>query len=125
MYSDLVRQWKKEVLTMAEYIEREAFIKRLENEADKSSDIINLLILNGIANIVRDENIAPTADVVEVVHGEWLDNGDRDNNGVPKPFAISCSALSALLFHIATAVSLTIYFFDNLPQQDVFLHLGV
>ena len=52
---------------MAEYIEREAFIKRLENEADKSSDIINLLILNGIANIVRDENIAPAADVVEVV----------------------------------------------------------
>ena len=52
---------------MPEYIEREAFIKRLENEADKSSDIINLLILNGIANIVRDENIAPAADVVEVV----------------------------------------------------------
>ena len=51
---------------MPEYIDREAFIKRLENEADKSSDIINLLILNGIANIVRDENIAPAADVVEV-----------------------------------------------------------
>lgn len=50
---------------MPEYIEREAFIKRLENEADKSSDIINLLILNGIANIVRDENIAPAADVID------------------------------------------------------------
>lgn len=57
---------------MAEYIEREAFIKRLENEVDRSSDITNLLILNGIANIVRDKNIAPTADVVEVVHGEWV-----------------------------------------------------
>ena len=63
---------------MAEYIEREAFIKRLENEADKSSDIINLLILNGIANIVRDENIAPAADVVEVVHGEWVYKGIAD-----------------------------------------------
>lgn len=52
---------------MPEYIDRKAFIKRLENEADRSSDIINLLILNGIANIVRDENIAPAADVVEVV----------------------------------------------------------
>lgn len=52
---------------MPEYIDRDAFIKRLENEADRSSDIINLLILNGIANIVRDENIAPAADVVEVV----------------------------------------------------------
>lgn len=58
---------------MPEYIDKEAFIKRLENEADKSSDIINLLILNGIANIVRDESIAPTADVVEVVHGEWVE----------------------------------------------------
>lgn len=57
---------------MPEYIEREAFIKRLENEADLSSDIINLLILNGIANIVRDKNIAPAADVVEVIHGEWI-----------------------------------------------------
>lgn len=45
---------------MPKYIDRDAFIKRLENEADRSSDIINLLILNGIANIVRDENIAPT-----------------------------------------------------------------
>ena len=52
---------------MAEYIEREAFIKRLEHEADISNGIIDLLILNGIANIVRDKKIAPTADVVEVV----------------------------------------------------------
>ena len=52
---------------MPEYIDRDAFIKRLENEADRSSDIINLLILNGIANIVRDENIAPAEDVVEIV----------------------------------------------------------
>ena len=58
---------------MAEYIERDAFIKRLENEADRSSGIIDLLILNGIANIVRDNNIAPSADVVEVVHGEWVE----------------------------------------------------
>ena len=33
----------------------------------------------------------PAADVVEVRHGKWVDNGDRDSNGVPKPFAISCS----------------------------------
>ena len=52
---------------MAEYIERDAFIKRLENEADRSSGIIDLLILNGIANIVRDNNIAPAVDVVKVV----------------------------------------------------------
>lgn len=83
---------------MAEYIEREAFIKRLENEADKSSDIINLLILNGIANIVRDKNIAPDVNVVEVVRCKecvhyntsscadgfgwcnWYDNGQISNN---------------------------------------------
>jgi hypothetical protein len=54
---------------MSRYIDAEAFIKRLENEADRSSDIINLLILNGIANIVRDKNIAPTADVIEIPNG--------------------------------------------------------
>lgn len=50
-----------------EYIERQAFIKRLENEADRSTGILDLMILNGLANIVRDKKIAPDADAVEVV----------------------------------------------------------
>lgn len=28
--------------------------------------------------------------VEKVWRGEWIDNGERDSNGVPKPFAISC-----------------------------------
>lgn len=36
-------------------------------------------------------SIKRSADVVEVRHGKWVDNGDRDRNGVPKPFAIFCS----------------------------------
>ena len=50
-----------------EYIDRQAFIKRLESEADRSTGILDLMVLNGLANIVRDKNIAPDADVVEVV----------------------------------------------------------
>ena len=33
----------------------------------------------------------PTIEAEPVVHGEWVDNGERDKHGVPKPFAISCS----------------------------------
>ena len=29
--------------------------------------------------------------VEKVWSGEWNDNGERDSNGVPKPFAISCT----------------------------------
>lgn len=54
-----------------EYIDRQAFIKRLENEADRSTGILDLMILNGLANIVRDKGIAPDADVTEIKHGEW------------------------------------------------------
>lgn len=43
------------------------------------------------AEIVPIRIVETTADVVEVRHGRWVDNGDRDSNGVPKPFAISCS----------------------------------
>ena len=28
--------------------------------------------------------------VEKVWKSEWIDNGERDSNGVPKPFAISC-----------------------------------
>lgn len=66
---------------MAEYIEREAFIKRLEHEADISNGIIDLLILNGIANIVRDKKIAPTADVEKVVRCKDCKSVHIDMNG--------------------------------------------
>jgi hypothetical protein len=60
------------VRRMAEYIEREALIKRLEHEADCSTSLVDVLVINGLANLVRDERLAPTTDVVEVKHGEWL-----------------------------------------------------
>ena len=57
---------------MPEYIEREAVIKRLE----ASPLIKNYLIMrgrqnliNGIIDLIKRQ---PTADVVEVRHGEWI-----------------------------------------------------
>ena len=68
---------------MAEYIEREALIKKIMDDpyrADSTKRYYKCLV-----------KIRPAADVVEVRHGEWMDNGDRDRNGAVKPFAISCS----------------------------------
>ena len=63
---------------MPEYIEREAVIKRLE----ASPLIKNYLIMrgsqnliNGIIDLIKRQ---PTADVVEVKHGEWQ-SLDRDH----------------------------------------------
>ena len=39
-------------------------------------------------HIIADE---PTIEAEPVRYGEWVDNGERDKHGVPKPFAISCS----------------------------------
>lgn len=46
---------------MAEYIEREAAIKLLHYNADESC-----------SSVVADFEALPTADVVPVVHGEWI-----------------------------------------------------
>lgn len=79
---------------MAEYIEREALIEHIyqrmvNNEhKDEKARAIHRQEHRNLAHAVRTY---PAADVVEVRHGEWVDNGDRDRNGLPKPFAISCS----------------------------------
>ena len=77
---------------MAEYIEREALLKDIsESVVFSVKEGQPSLEIRGANKITDRIKAAPAADVVEVVHGEWLDNGDRDSNGVPKPFAISCS----------------------------------
>lgn len=74
---------------MPEYIEREALIKRLEHEADCSTSLVDVLVINGLANLVRDERLAPTADVVEVKHGQWELHGNDDEPGCSY-FCSSC-----------------------------------
>lgn len=66
---------------MPEYIEREVLIENLNKFAPEQYNAL-------VDMIIRKQ---PVADVVEVKHGEWKDNGDRDSNGVAMPFAISCS----------------------------------
>lgn len=57
---------------MAEYIEREALIKRLEASPIFSNFATGgIFIRDGVIDIIRNQ---PAADVVEVVHGEWKQN---------------------------------------------------
>ena len=54
---------------MAEYIEREALLKRLCNDDPANME-------DYYYNAIKE---APTADVVEVRHGEWVEDGYYDN----------------------------------------------
>ena len=74
---------------MDEYIEKDEAIRKAVDACIKvvGHEISHIDAVD-IAEIMDS---IPAADVVEVRHGEWLDNGDRDSNGVIKPFAISCS----------------------------------
>lgn len=79
---------------MAEYIERKMAYKLIKEQREKETGAYSKgrnkgLIIAG--SIINNKEVLPTADVVEVKHGRWIDNGERDCNGVPKVFAISCS----------------------------------
>lgn len=39
------------------------------------------------------------ADMVEVRHGYWVDNGERNRDGTLKPFTISCSVCGSSAGH--------------------------
>lgn len=72
---------------MDEYVAKDAVLDAIAEDHGKRNDAeerVAVQIWDRIKAI-------PAADVVEVRHGEWIDNGERDRNGVPKPFAISCS----------------------------------
>ena len=61
---------------MAEYIEREALLKKICNSCDGYCDIVDCDCVNCKSehrcDFVVEIADAPTADVVEVKHGEWL-----------------------------------------------------
>ena len=65
---------------MAEYIEREALIRNLSEdlescgEADSCHQPIAYGTVLGLRGALSYANTLPTADVVEVRHGEWKDN---------------------------------------------------
>ena len=53
-----------------EYIEREALIKKFETLKEKSETLRDKIYLDGVMAVI---DTAPAADVVEVVHGEWIE----------------------------------------------------
>ncbi len=59
---------------MAEYIEREATIASIENVLRERTDEKSSLAYLAFAMFTELLKIAPTADVVEVKHGEWQFN---------------------------------------------------
>ena len=63
---------------MAEYIEREALLAELEDEIDFVSPFYNAeqnqYFTMGLWCAYRDAQRFPAADVVEVRHGEWLED---------------------------------------------------
>ena len=67
---------------MAEYIEREALLAELEDEIDFVSPFYNAeqnqYFTMGLRCAYRDAQRFPAADVVEVRHGEWVEDGYDD-----------------------------------------------
>ena len=63
---------------MPEYIEREALLAELEDEIDFASPFYNAeqnrYFTMGLRCAYRDAQRFPTADVVEVRHGKWIEN---------------------------------------------------
>lgn len=57
---------------MAEYIEREALIAELAKGTIVADDIYGMGIMTGLGRALNVARELPAADVVEVVHGEWL-----------------------------------------------------
>ena len=66
-------------LTMAEYIERESLVEDIKqySHARIDNDVIDQMgfqFVEEIVSILRIIEKQPTADVVEVKHGEWIYN---------------------------------------------------
>lgn len=60
---------------MARYIDAEDFAERMLKQWDTADEEKRIDIVAVIANIVTPILVGtPTADVVEVVHGEWVDD---------------------------------------------------
>lgn len=66
-------------LTMAEYIDREALMKKMLTKLRdwKQKQIDYESFVSGYAQGCIDVENAPTADVAEVRHGEWLEGNKR------------------------------------------------
>ena len=75
---------------MSDLISRSKLLDIVEN---KYRDIVAgaypfNIVAHDLAKIIKEQ---PAVEAVPVIHGEWIDNGEKDMNGVSKPFAISCS----------------------------------
>lgn len=63
---------------MPEYIEREALIARLQKVC-VTDDVFGMGMQTGIEHAINCTTEAPTADMVEVRHGEWIPIPEYEN----------------------------------------------
>lgn len=71
---------------MPEYIEREALLETLKNCRDAHADVDDADGCELIEDVMREIIEQASADVVQVVHGKWGDNG------IPGSILSGCSA---------------------------------
>lgn len=62
---------------MAEYIEREALYKILENWRDAHADVDDADGCGLLEDVMCEVKAQTAADVVEVVHGRWIDFSEK------------------------------------------------
>ena len=88
---------------MAEYIEREAVIKRIREVYCADCNNYNSVICRacGTGDAIDMFEDAPAADVAPVVHGRWI--LERTPDG--KPYCFHCSACDSDYHHIGITVA--------------------
>lgn len=65
---------------MDEYIEREAILNRL-NKVHMDNRPFGAGVQFGVDHAISCVIEAPAADVARVVHGRWIDTGEKDTDG--------------------------------------------
>lgn len=78
---------------MAEYIDREALRKVLENWRDAHADVDDEQGCGLLEDVIWEVDAQPAADVAPVVHGHFVHDGPRFAGGVDWWHCSSCGRL--------------------------------
>ena len=81
---------EKAVTAMAEYIEREALCKILENWRNAHADVDDEQGCGLLEDVICEVDAQTAADVAPVVHGRWI-SWEEAGNFVPSPDRHECS----------------------------------
>lgn len=74
---------------MAEYIDREALRKVLENWRDAHADVDDEQGCGLLEDVIWEVDAQPAADVAPVVHGHWITRNDKGIISMTHPYMCS------------------------------------